>query len=60
MAKSNDKTHQKRIDKNCHIPDLVQAFTHQQTTTTHPQAPELRQHIHTAFIILFFQAQRCS
>ena len=27
MAKSNDKTHQKRMDKNCHIPDLVQAFS---------------------------------
>ena len=26
MAKSNDKTHQKQMDKNCHIPDLVQAF----------------------------------
>ena len=26
MAKSNNKTHQKRMDKNCHIPDLVQAF----------------------------------
>ena len=26
-AKSNDKTHQKRMDKNCHIPDLVQAFS---------------------------------
>ena len=23
----NDKTHKKRIDKNCHIPDLVQAFS---------------------------------
>ena len=27
MAKLNDKTHQKRMDKNCHIPDLVQAFS---------------------------------
>ena len=27
MAKSNDKTHTKRMDKNCHIPDLVQAFS---------------------------------
>ena len=27
MAKSNDKTHQKRMDKNCHIPDLVQVFS---------------------------------
>ena len=27
MAKSNKKTHQKRMDKNCHIPDLVQAFS---------------------------------
>ena len=27
MTKSNDKTHQKRMDKNCHIPDLVQAFS---------------------------------
>ena len=27
MAKSNDKTHKKRIDNNCHIPDLVQAFS---------------------------------
>ena len=27
MAKSNNKTHQKRMDKNCHIPDLVQAFS---------------------------------
>ena len=27
MAKSNDKTHQKRMDNNCHIPDLVQAFS---------------------------------
>ena len=27
MAKSNDKTHQKRTDRNCHIPDLVQAFS---------------------------------
>ena len=27
MAKSNDKTHKKRMDKNCHIPDLVQAFS---------------------------------
>ena len=27
MAKSNDKTHQKRMDKNCHIPDLVQEFS---------------------------------
>ena len=23
MAKSNNKTHQKRMDKNCHIPDLA-------------------------------------
>ena len=23
MAKSNDKTHKKRMDNNCHIPDLV-------------------------------------
>ena len=23
MAKSNDKTHRKRMDNNCHIPDLV-------------------------------------
>ena len=27
MAKSNDKTHRKRMDKNCHIPDLVQTFS---------------------------------
>ena len=27
MAKSKDKTHQKRVDNNCHIPDLVQAFS---------------------------------
>ena len=27
MAKSNNKTHQQRMDKNCHIPDLVQAFS---------------------------------
>ena len=27
MSKLNDKTHQKRIDKNCHIPDLVQEFS---------------------------------
>ena len=27
MATSNDKTHKKRIDNNCHIPDLVQAFS---------------------------------
>ena len=27
MAKSNDKTHKKRMDKNCHIPDLEQAFS---------------------------------
>ena len=27
MAKSNDKTHPKRMDKNCHISDLVQAFS---------------------------------
>ena len=27
MAKSNDKTHQKQLDKNCHIPDLVQTFS---------------------------------
>ena len=27
MAKPNDKTHQKRMDKNFHIPDLVQAFS---------------------------------
>ena len=27
MAKSNNKTHQKLIDKNCHIPDLGQAFS---------------------------------
>ena len=27
MAKSNDKIHQKRIDHNCHIPDLIQAFS---------------------------------
>ena len=26
MAKPNNKTHQKRMDKNCHIPDLEQAF----------------------------------
>ena len=25
MAKSNEQTHKKRMDKNCHIPDLVQA-----------------------------------
>ena len=25
MAKSNNKTHQERMNKNCHIPDLVQA-----------------------------------
>ena len=23
MAKLNNKTHQKRMDKNCHIPDLL-------------------------------------
>ena len=27
MAKSNNKTYQKGIDKNCHIPDFVQAFS---------------------------------
>ena len=27
MAKSNDKTHKKWMDNNCHIPDLVQAFS---------------------------------
>ena len=27
MAKSNDKTHQKRMAKNCHITDMVQAFS---------------------------------
>ena len=27
MAKSNNKTHKKRMDKNCHIPDLVQALS---------------------------------
>ena len=27
MAKSNNKTLQKRMGKNCHIPDLVQAFS---------------------------------
>ena len=27
MVKSNDKTHKKRMDKNCHIPHLVQAFS---------------------------------
>ena len=27
MAKSNDKTHQKRMDNKCYIPDLVQAFS---------------------------------
>ena len=29
MAKSNNKTHKKRMDNNsvCHIPDLVQAFS---------------------------------
>ena len=27
MAKSNDKTHQKRMDNNCRIPDLVQALS---------------------------------
>ena len=27
IAKSNDKTHQKRIDNNCHTPDLVPAFS---------------------------------
>ena len=27
MAKSNNKTHQKRMDKNFHIPYLVQAFS---------------------------------
>ena len=27
MAKSNDKTHHRRMDRNCHIPDLVQAFS---------------------------------
>ena len=27
MAKSNDKTHKKRMDKNGHIPDLVRAFS---------------------------------
>ena len=26
MAKSNNKTHKQRMDKNCHIPDLVQVF----------------------------------
>ena len=26
MAKSNDKTHKKRVDNNCHIPDLLQTF----------------------------------
>ena len=27
MAKSNNKTHQKRMDNNCRILDLVQAFS---------------------------------
>ena len=27
MAKSNAEKHKKRMDKNCHIPDLVQAFS---------------------------------
>ena len=27
MAKSNDKSYQKRMEKNCHIPDFVQAFS---------------------------------
>ena len=27
MAKSNDKTHQKRMDKTCNISDLVQVFS---------------------------------
>ena len=27
MAISNIKTHQKRMDKNCHIRDLAQAFS---------------------------------
>ena len=27
MAKSNDKTHKNRMDKNCHIPDFIQAFS---------------------------------
>ena len=27
MAISNNKTHQKRMDKNCHIHDLAQAFS---------------------------------
>ena len=27
MANQNDKTNQKRIDKNCHTPDLVRAFS---------------------------------
>ena len=27
MAKSNDKTHQKRKDHNCHIPDLVHTIS---------------------------------
>ena len=24
ITKPNDKTHKKRMDKNCHVPDLVQ------------------------------------
>ena len=27
MGNSNNKTHKKRMDKNCHVPDLVQAFS---------------------------------
>ena len=27
MAKSNVKPHKKRMDNNCHIPDLVKAFS---------------------------------
>ena len=26
MAKSIDKTHKKRMDRNCHIPDLVKGI----------------------------------
>ena len=26
MAKSTNKTHQKRVDKNCHIPDLAKVL----------------------------------
>ena len=27
MTKTYDKTHQKRMGNNCHIPDLLQAFS---------------------------------